>query len=129
MAPSVLLFATGGVAWLQLETTSNCSTVPRAGGNCATDNFFFGTLGPSVITHSQTRIGWTVGAGVEAMLWPNWLARAEYRHADFGTANFTDVRSCTGGCDPVETSPLSISYALRVITRTATIGLAYKFGN
>jgi opacity protein-like surface antigen len=96
---------------------------------CTPGNFFSGTLGPASISQSDTRIGWTIGGGAEWMLSPNWLVRAEYRYADFGTANFTDVRTCTG-CTPngFQATPLVVSNALRVVTHTATVGLAYKFG-
>jgi len=102
---------------------------PGVVSNCAPGNNFNGTLGPSVITHSQTLTGWTIGGGVEAMLGHNWLARAEYRYADFGTVNFNDVRTCTGCTFPAQSTPLSVSYAMRVATQTAMVGLAYKFGN
>jgi outer membrane immunogenic protein len=69
-----------------------------------------------------------LGGGIEAMLGGNWLVRAEYRYADFGTINFTDVRICTGCTFPAQASPLVVTNALRVTTQTATVGLAYKFG-
>ena len=37
---------------------------------------------------STTKVGWTVGAGVEAALTSNVTARLEYRHTDLGTATF-----------------------------------------
>ncbi len=61
----VLLFATGGVAFADFST--NISTP-------------FG-----YDSRSSTRTGWTVGAGVEYAISDNWLIRAEYRYADFGT--------------------------------------------
>jgi outer membrane immunogenic protein len=115
---------------LHLDATSNCQTVfGLNAGTCTPGNFFSGTLGPASISQSDTRIGWTIGGGAEWMLSPNWLVRAEYRYADFGTANFTDVRTCTG-CTPngFQATPLVVSNALRVVTHTATVGLAYKFG-
>jgi outer membrane immunogenic protein len=127
VTPNILLFATGGAAWLHLETTSDCSTVSAPIATCASGNFFNGTLGPIVIGDSTTRTGWTVGAGIEALLGRNWLVRGEYRYADFGTASFTDVRTCTGCSQPSEANPLVVSSALRVVTHTATVGLAYKF--
>jgi outer membrane immunogenic protein len=107
---SVLVYATGGAAWLHVESTSNCST----GFACA-------AIGPAVISDSRTKIGWTAGGGLEAMLWANWIARAEYRYADFGTISHTDTRGDAVG--PVEV----VSYDVRVRTHTATFGLAYKF--
>jgi outer membrane immunogenic protein len=33
---------------------------------------------------TATRVGWTVGAGVEYALWSNWSVKLEYLYADFG---------------------------------------------
>jgi outer membrane immunogenic protein len=111
--PSVLLYATGGAAWLRIESTSTCSTVALV-NPCQP-----GAWAPPVISHAQTKAGWTAGGGIEAMLWSNWIARAEYRYADFGTISNTDTR----------TFPSLVrvtSYDVAVKTHTATFGLAYK---
>ena len=117
LTPTVLAYATGGAAWVHVEATSNCNTNPT--GDCAP-----GSLSPSVITDSTTRLGWTIGGGIEAALWPNWIARAEYRYADFGTVTKTDVRA--GGGVPF---PLTVTYDLGLRTHTGLFGLAYKFGD
>jgi outer membrane immunogenic protein len=114
--PAVLLYATGGPAWLHIETTSTCSTVAGA-GECNPAGFAFS---PSVIANATTRTGWTVGGGLEAMLWRNWLVRGEYRYADFGTIHNTETRFDSLGFAQ------TVSYDLRVRTHTATFGLAYK---
>lgn len=45
VTPSTLLYLTGGVAWMHVETASNCSTVPTVNvGNCAPGAFQAGTL-------------------------------------------------------------------------------------
>jgi outer membrane immunogenic protein len=111
--PAVLLYATGGAAWLRIESTSTCNTAAPS-GTCAP-----GVWAPAVISHAQTKAGWTAGGGLEAMLWSNWIARAEYRYADFGTISNTDTR----------TFPSLIrvtSYDVAVRTHTVTFGLAYK---
>jgi outer membrane immunogenic protein len=112
--PSVLIYATGGAAWLHVESTSNCS---NALGPCSP-----GLFTPAVITDSTTKLGWTIGGGIEAMLWANWIVRGEYRYADFGTISNTDTRS-----NP-PSAPLAASYDLRLRAHTATLGVAYKFG-
>lgn len=42
---------------------------------------------------SKTRIGWTLGAGLEYAMWSNWSVKLEYLYADLGKASFggTDV--------------------------------------
>ena len=37
---------------------------------------------------STTRVGWTVGGGLEYALTNNWLIRAEYRYSQFGHSSF-----------------------------------------
>jgi outer membrane immunogenic protein len=116
VTPTVLAYATGGAAWLHIETTSNCNT----NGLCRSALLF----SPPVITDSTTRLGWTIGGGIEAALWSNWIARAEYRYADFGTITNTDFRA---GSPSVGGFPLAVTYNLALKTHTATFGLAYKF--
>ena len=36
---------------------------------------------------SQTKIGWTAGAGVEGHLFGNWSAKAEYLYMDLGSVS------------------------------------------
>jgi outer membrane immunogenic protein len=104
--PMVLVYATGGAAWLHVESTSSCSAL--------------GCGAPAVITNATSKTGWTVGGGLEAMLWSNWVARAEYRYADFGTITSTNTRTGVNG-------PEIVAYGVAVRTHTALFGLAYKF--
>jgi outer membrane immunogenic protein len=132
--PQVLFYLTGGLAVAHLKATSTCSTVPNpAIANCAAGNYFGGTLGPAVISHSATKLGWTAGIGTELWLWSNWVARLQYRYSDFGylslgdasAFSFTDTRTCTG-C-PASTNPLTVAYQLRLMQHNFEFGLAYKF--
>jgi outer membrane immunogenic protein len=61
-------------------------------------------------------MGWTLGGGLESMVWRNWLARLEYRYADYGT-----WRTVFG--PPV----VAITKDFAVITHTAFAGIGYKF--
>jgi outer membrane immunogenic protein len=117
-APGVLLYATGGAAWINTEITSDCGPV-----TC-----FPGTVLPLTVKQSSVRSGWTAGAGVESMFAQHWLVRAEYRYADFGSASYQDIRPCTQqpGCNGE--SSLNVAYDLALRTHTFSVGLAYKFG-
>ena len=64
----VLAYATGGVAFAGVNS------------NLWTN----GLLGPSYDAASNTRVGWTVGGGLEYAVTNNWSIRAEYRYSDFG---------------------------------------------
>jgi outer membrane immunogenic protein len=129
--PSVLLYVTGGVTWLNLQSTSTCSTVDGGAlalvGACGQG--FAPRFQPSVITDKATRTGGTVGGGLEAKLTPNLIARGEYRYSDYGTVRFVDTRvngpAATG---LLANSALAISHEIRVTTHTATFGLSYLFG-
>jgi outer membrane immunogenic protein len=114
--PAVLLYATGGAAWLHVESTSSCINTGTFGfGACAA-----GLFAPAVISNAHSRLGWTAGGGLEAMLWSNWLVRGEYRYADLGTIGNTDTRSDPAGGLRI------VSYDVRVRTHTMMLGLAYK---
>ncbi len=63
-------YITGGAAFAGLKVTP-------AGGASATDS----------------RVGWTAGAGIEYALWNNWSAKLEYLYADLGTAH-CDAATC-----------------------------------
>jgi outer membrane immunogenic protein len=133
--PSILLYITAGLAWANIDVTSTCSTffTTTNVSNCATNNYFNGTLGPAVITHNQTNLGWTAGIGMEMLLGAHWMARVSYRFADFGypsgssgAFSFTDVRVCTG-CASAANTPLTVSYEFLVMQHIFELGLAYKF--
>jgi hypothetical protein len=57
-----------------------------------------------------------------------------YRYADFGylsvgddgAFSFTDARTCSG-CPAAASSPLTVSYQLRMMQHFFELGLAYKF--
>lgn len=77
VAPTFLLYATGGLAYGGVKLNNNYVgwnpvggyTVPATGGGAA----------------SGTRLGWTVGAGGEWAFAPNWSAKLEYLYYDLGT--------------------------------------------
>jgi outer membrane immunogenic protein len=134
MNPTTLIYMTAGLAWAELQVESTCSTTPTPNvSNCAPGNYFNGTLGPASVSHSGIRLGWTAGAGAEMMLGTNWMARVQYRFADFGYPSFgpfkpfsfSDTRICTGCA--AGSNPLSVSYELPLMQHHFEVGLAYKF--
>ena len=132
--PSILLYLTAGLALANVEANSVCSpfNTPNV-SNCAPGNYFSGTLGPSAITHTATNFGWTASFGMDMLLGAHWMARVQYRFADFGypfggsrAFNFTDVRTCSGCASAV--NPLTVSYEFLLMQHIFEVGLAYKFG-
>jgi outer membrane immunogenic protein len=77
-----MVYGTGGAAFGKVDTTINA--------NCLVDGCgFSATVQNATAAFSDTKAGWVAGAGVEAMLSPNWIARVEYLHIDLGTVNHT----------------------------------------
>jgi len=83
----VLLYATGGVAFggFSGNVSGNFPggtylTPDGEGGFIGTP---FSPFGGSA-SASQTRVGWTVGGGIEYAVTNNWSVRAEYRYTAFG---------------------------------------------
>jgi len=78
-----LLYVKGGGAWANMDYTSFFVACP--GGVCSVNG---------------DKWGWTIGAGLEYMLWNNWSAKLEYQYLDFrsdrvGFGNFPGIFSDT----------------------------------
>lgn len=108
--PTALFYATGGVAFASTRYGINCPGAFPAGSWCSTGQSQFQT---------STRTGWTIGAGVDAMLHPSWIARAEYRYSDYGSQTRTFF-------SPTAADTVTTRIALR--THAFMLGLSYKFG-
>jgi outer membrane immunogenic protein len=74
-----------------------------------------GGPGGEITLHSDSHVGWTVGAGIEHAFTDRWIARAEYRYSDFGSQDL----SVAAGL-PTETS-------VDLQTQDIRVGLSYKF--
>ena len=99
-----LLYVTGGVAVTDIKYTSNLIDP------------VFGTSNAASTT--QTKAGWTVGAGWEYAFLNNWSAKLEYLYADFGSVSMTSI----GGNGAVFNQKASLT------TSIARAGINYKFG-
>ncbi|MCP4619035.1 MAG: porin family protein [Bradyrhizobium sp.] len=106
VAPNVMLFAAGGAAWQDVTVGASCQ---NTGSWCSiARNVSFNT----------TKSGWTVGGGVEAKVWTNWLARVEYRYSDFGSTAYAFF--------PSTIDAVYMHHDLK--TQIVSFGLAYQFG-
>jgi opacity protein-like surface antigen len=110
IAPSVLFYGTGGVAFQQVSSSATCD------GSLNSWCQFLGIARSQTL--SSVRTGWTAGGGIETAISGNWLGKVEVRYADFGRYN-TNFFTGTGD-DVVST--------LHLHTYTALAGVAYKFG-
>jgi outer membrane immunogenic protein len=106
VTPQVLLYGTGGLAFGGINTTEQIGDFPFS---------FFNT---------DTRIGWTAGAGIEGMIAPHWTAKLEYLYIDLGTTSgsFMPVLPAFGG------GYLTSSYSSHVTDNVLRVGVNYQFG-
>jgi outer membrane immunogenic protein len=98
----VLLYATGGLAYGQVDSTS--------------------TLAGTVRTN-DINAGWTAGAGIEALVAENWTVRVEYLYVDLGRVSdtFTSTVASIGG------APLGSNFSSHVTDNIVRAGVNYKF--
>jgi outer membrane immunogenic protein len=122
VVPNFLIYGTGGLAYGGVNSSTGVN------------QDFLGELGEelgSATTSgnlSETRVGWTVGAGGEWMFTSNWSAKLEYLHYDLGSANYGTPVSNFG------LTPTTLLYTLGQSSSTnfrgdiVRVGLNYKFG-
>jgi outer membrane immunogenic protein len=105
---NVLVYGTGGVAIADVSTRyASSSSTPMAA--------FKGAQ-----SFDQTKVGATIGAGVEYAIDANWSARAEYRFSDFGKVSNVPTSAGYGWYGmPVRHS---------VQENAVLFGVSYKFG-
>ena len=100
-----LVFATGGVAIAQVNSADSHTGVPPVTQSTST---------------STTRMGWTVGGGLEYALWTNFSLKAEYLYADLGS--WTDTTPSFPCC-----AGTSINFSHHLTESIARVGLNYRF--
>jgi opacity protein-like surface antigen len=97
-----LFYVKGGGAWTRDDYLVTCND--SSGLICNVQSESFG----------DTRAGWTVGAGLEFGLTPNWSAKVEYDYLDFGSRNFTE--------------PDGTHVQIRESVNEVKVGVNYRFG-
>jgi outer membrane immunogenic protein len=103
--PTFLVYGTGGLAYGGVNATTSLSQV---GTN--------GFVGNGAAALSETRVGWTAGAGFEWMFAQNWSAKVEYLHYDLGTTNFPSVATSAFFATPIyQTTVNSASFSGDVV--------------
>jgi outer membrane immunogenic protein len=80
VTPFVLLYATGGLAVANVETTDSVINQSNSAD--------FNTL-----SSSETRAGWTLGAGAEWKFAPHWSVKAEYLFVELSQFNNTSTNN------------------------------------
>jgi outer membrane immunogenic protein len=85
---NVLLYGTGGYAWI--------------------DNKITATLGAVSVSDSKFHSGWTVGAGVEAYIAPQWSVKGEYLYRSLGGETY--FGAVNSGTLNLHTVQLGVNY-------------------
>jgi outer membrane immunogenic protein len=93
-----LFYATGGAAFAEFQDT------------------FTGPTGYDSLSH--TRVGYTVGGGVEYAITTQWSLRAEYRYSDYGTYNSLASTAFPTG---------AVNNREKITMQRAQVGFSYKF--
>ena len=139
---TVTLAATTDIDWMATLRGRLGLAMDRAlfyvtGGGAAagidTNNVFTVVNGPAIFlpagafgsttASSTTRLGWTVGGGIEWAFADAWSVAAEYRHSDFGRVGGRFV--IPDGLGGVLATGAT---STRVTTDQATLRLNYRFG-
>ena len=106
VSPTVLLYATGGLAYGGVNTSETIGVVPVSFSN------------------TDTRVGYTVGVGVEGVISGNWTAKLEYLWVDLGRTSgsfLTTIPALGGGF-------VTSNYNSHVTDNVLRVGVNYKFG-
>ena len=118
-----LFYATGGLAVTNLNGsftfTDNC-------GNFAACNGPGGPNAAEAASLSKTKLGYTVGGGVEAGLWGNWSLKAEYLYVKFNSESVVGFISTPGLQPAAANNPFTHSIDLKA--HIARLGINYRFG-
>jgi outer membrane immunogenic protein len=102
--PNVLIYATGGLAYGDVSYSANA----------------YGPLNGYPASLSTTKVGWTLGGGVEYAVSKCWTVKAEYLYMDLGN------ESAIVGSIPLITA-FQNSYQWKTTANIFQIGVNYKF--
>lgn len=107
VVPTVLLYATGGLAYGQVDTDSTLQ------GSTRSQNY---------------RVGYAAGGGIEGAIGGNWTLRLEYLYLDLGKATGTFTSSTLVNPASLTTSLVS-GFSSRITDNIVRVGVNYRFGD
>jgi outer membrane immunogenic protein len=121
--PDVLWYGTGGLAYGRVKTSLTGTFSTKFPSNCEGPAFCAVSF-----SDAKTKVGWTLGGGVEAALANQWTWKVEYLYVDLGTVSETVPLSttvCAPGCSSVAGTA---SYSNKMTDNIVRVGLNYRFG-
>lgn len=135
VTPTLLAFGTAGIAYGQVGSSTNVFQTLSSNANAGSvstspSSYICCNVTPTVGAsgYSETRIGWTVGGGLEWMMTPNWSVKAEYLYYDLGKPN-TQFGITSYSTNPAGyyDNVLSTTSATRFNGHVIRTGLNYHF--
>jgi outer membrane immunogenic protein len=121
ITPTILAYVTGGLAYGQVGVSNtiggNNITGPQ-GVNGSTITPFTGAF-----SNSTLKVGWTLGVGVEGVIWGNWTAKLEYLYIDLGNVSGSFATPLIAPSGAFATS----SYSSHITDNILRVGINYKF--
>jgi outer membrane immunogenic protein len=136
-APSLLVFATGGVAVGRFERRSGINGAITFRDDAASAEIQATHNVSSKSETNKIRLGWTIGAGADYKLTESWTMRADYRYTSFGksTGGSSSTATCVDGpadgrdaCSLLPVSTASASTRSTDAFHAVRVGLSYNFG-
>jgi outer membrane immunogenic protein len=115
-----MVYGTGGIALANIQNSLGLNCLVAGCGASGASQKIATTANST--TH---KTGWVVGAGIERMLGENWLVRAEYLHAEFGSISNTLILP-TANCNG---PPCGLSWSRDFRYDVVRLGVGYKFGD
>jgi outer membrane immunogenic protein len=122
ITPTILAYVTGGLAYGQVNasgTISGTNIVGLQGVNGSTLVPVAGSF-----SSSSTKVGWTIGAGVEGVISGNWTAKLEYLYIDLGSVSGSFVTPLVAPSGAFLTS----SYSSHITDNILRVGVNYRWG-
>lgn len=123
ITPTVLAYVTGGLAYGEVSTTNTVTGTNLVGPQGVNTPPTFVPVSASS-SNNSTRVGWTVGAGVEGVVSGNWTAKIEYLYMDLGTVSGSFVTPIITPSGAFATS----RYSSRITDNILRVGVNYKWG-
>ena len=105
--PALLVYGTGGLAYGDVSYSANSDFRPNGAA------FYPASF-------SKTKVGWTVGGGVEYAISKNWTLKAEYLYMDLGSESVSANPGIT-------LPPFRVGYNWETTANIFNIGINYKF--
>jgi outer membrane immunogenic protein len=121
LTPTILAYITGGLAYGEVSATNTVSGTNITGPQ-GTNTVILTPVSAS-FGNSSTRVGWTIGAGLEGVVSGNWTAKIEYLYIDLGDISGSFVTPITAPSGAFVTS----RYTSHITDNILRVGLNYKF--